>query len=301
MVVILNYFDVVIGPKILLKYPRIEETEDILKITRSMDFNVDEEEGFVEMVDEVRALNYMFTVKSPLSRGGEDFISLSYIITETDVDINFYKEKILTASQRIKKIENAWMGLREPYTDKNEHRVKLKEIIKDLDIDLRSKETATVGYLSSGSDIYREGLIPVPKIIKEEKEGMEILDRATKRNFLTVYKENFDGSFTLRAYVVNSDNIYKIQVYSDKVNITTPRIVTAGIMKYLKGNIIATSGICQGESICTFEAYFEYMGDKERLHDFRNLLKKEIKSESEQYPFVVCSPVEKEVAIPKRR
>lgn len=292
VVTILSHFHAIYGPLIFLTYPNIDITPDIQNIQNALDLKLNE--GFFETEDAVRTINYNFTIRSDRGRGGGEMLLLSYIMTETDAKAESYKPKMLIAVQRMKDDRELWTAFYEDREDKGKkHKDKLLEILKDLDIDLRSTEVSTVGYLSNGRDIYEKGFIPVPKTIKEEKEGRATLEEACKRKFLTVFKENPDHSFTIRAYSVNA-NVYKLEVYTDKVDIFTPRVTTIGIQDTLKGEVIATSGICQGKTVCTLEVYFAFDGKRELINDFCKKLKTQIASDSKQYPLVLCSPLELE-------
>lgn len=292
MVAVLSHFDIRCGPKIKIIYPSIEITDQIQAVTSGvMDNKLGE--GFYDARDKVRSISHIFSIESPRQRGKVETLTLSCIITENDPNLNQYKEKILKAIKRIKKIPDCWKAFYGDYKkEKEEIWAKLNEIVKDLDIDLREKQSTTVGYMTDGKIVYNRGILPVPKTIKQEMEGERIYQEAINRKFLVVYKENIDGSFIVRSHLTKNGSVWKFQVISDKVDIFISRTVTTRINEDLGAEILATSGICQGENVCTFEVYFEYEGEKEKISKLVSKLKGEIKTKNENYPIFFYSLVE---------
>lgn len=268
-----------------MTYPQVEMTDDIEKNQRWMD--VLSEEGFVfidegEKTDIDRNLNYVFFIESPLARGGIETLSLSYIITEADPNISFYKEKIKECVDNIKKDSEIYFAFRDDIDSEkmNEAKKRIENALESLDFDLRKREIETIGYMEDIEGIKNHSKIHIPIDLNE-------LDGDHK--YLLIFKEESDGSFRIVGYPT-AKPVYKISVLNDELGLSEHTMIIEAFRE-MGSKIIATSGICQGTNICVFEAYIEYDGDEKEIKTLRNDLKDKIKSQSIHYPIISSTQV----------
>jgi len=288
MVVLLIHFHGKIGPRIFMKYPLVEITKDIQNVTRFMD--IKHEEGFIltneELADSVsRNLNYAFSINSPLNiRGKTEELLLSYIITETDPEVDFYRKKILKTVNNLKNEKKLYLAFHQKEGGEKKKEFILNEL-KALDSELRKKEISTTGYIESKKNINERGTIPVP-IQEDWEDGI---------NYLLVYKKETNGIIKLTGYPTRAKNVYKMGIYNDEFKTEEYQIIIKSF-RDIGAKIITSSGICQGKSvqgksICLFEAYFEYDGDKNDIKEMQEKLIKNITSGDPNYPMIVSSDV----------
>ena len=119
MVGILVRFDTVVGPKVIMVYPDVDELKEnyghFKFIEKLLDMNNDKE-GFFLAEDEtedddemLRSINYLFYLPSPSNmRGGVEIMLFSYLITEEMPNIEHYKENITSTITNIKAIPENW-------------------------------------------------------------------------------------------------------------------------------------------------------------------------------------------------
>lgn len=285
MVTLLSYFDSKIGPCIYLTYPEIELTEDLDAIKAALD--IKDSEGFMIIKDGMLVLNYMLYIASPLARGREEMLLLSYIITETEPNEKFYKDRMMETVHSLKTIPDLYKAFY-PVDNSDESLASMKiirSLMQELDHDLRMRDITTTGYRVKNT-FFNSGNLPVPVDLELIKTEREI------KSYLIVYKKERDDSFSFKGYPILSKNVYKVEVFTDEINIGMVTTLTTGFKKFLGGRIIYTSGLCVHKSVCSFELYFEYNGDKENVNKYRDHLKKVIKSKSDIYPTIIWSIVQ---------
>lgn len=287
MVTILSYFDPKQGPKVIETYPEMEITEDIQNISNELDKRM--EEGIFFTKDAIKTINYLFFINSEYSRGGQEVLLLSCIITETIHDEDTYRKRLKHSIEEFKKEKEIYKAFHPDMLGHQRELERLRAILQELDNEIRSRMTSTIGYLSRGDDIYQYGMLPIHSDVKANEE--EIKESAS-HTYLIIYKENADKSFSIKGIPVNSEHLYKLEIFTDAVDMWMLKTVTQGFKERLGAKIITTSGICQHSDVCTFEIYFEYEGKEDMLDDFRLYLKKTIPSNSNIYPIIQVSGVD---------
>jgi len=296
MVVIISHFDSKIGPRIFLTYPEIEITEDIKGVKTAMDYK--DSEGFVMVRDNIMSLNYLIAIPSPHARGRQETVLLSYILTETEPNEKFYKSHILRAVKNIKSVPDIYKAFIE---GDNERYIKiLREIIRDLDIELRMRDITTIGYCVDNT-VFFDGYMVVPRdnepdreIYVSEPSGEDEITKRRVSSYLMVYKKEHDGSFSLKGYPILTNNVYKMEIFTDQINIGMVAKITNAFKEMLGGRIVYTSGICQATAVCSFELYFEYDGDKDNVKNMRESLINSIESNTDMYPMIMYARVRTE-------
>ena len=290
MVVVLSYFDRRIGPVILLTYPEIEITEEIEKVKQSLDFK--DSEGFVAIHDTLVAMNYLLPIQSHYARGGYETVLLSYIVTESEPNEKFYKSHIKETAEKIKMEDDIWQAFIEDHENQEERISRLREIIRDLDIELRMRDITTIGYCIE-SRVFEDGYMAIPRDSVTREVDRDGDDKKIK-SYLMVYKKERDGSFSIKGYPITSNNVYKMEIFTDQINVGMVAKIKQAFDSMLGGRIAYTSGICQSTAVCSFELYFEYDGEKEDVGELRKHLIDEIDSNTPIYPMIIYSIVHTE-------
>ncbi|MFX1594841.1 MAG: GTPase domain-containing protein [Promethearchaeota archaeon] len=78
-ILIISYFDQVIGPSTLYSNKTLSESEDAPDINRILEFN-DEEGTFIFAHRKFQTVNHIFYMDSDLARGGKELIMITYMI-----------------------------------------------------------------------------------------------------------------------------------------------------------------------------------------------------------------------------
>lgn len=284
MVVILSHFHSVMGPLIAHVYPSIELTDDIKFIPNMMDIKNDIE-GFFLTADDtgdrtMRLMNCNFTIPSPSNkRGGIEMLMLSYMITESDGNVNFIKEQMKKTVNDMKMNADVYTAFYMDTDGCEDAQKFIENELKTLDMALRKSEMATIGYMDSTNVMRNTMTIPIP-IVRNSPSG----------KFLLIYKEENNGEFKVIG-IPASHRLYKLDIYTLKINMSLYKMVIESFNK-LGGKILYSSGICQGKKgVCLFEAYFEYEGDKENITNMRSDLEDKIQSDDPRYPVILWSSV----------
>lgn len=281
MVVTLSHFHGKLGPRVYMTYPLGEITKDMQALTKMMDIKSDE--GFLLTDEEIkgrisRTLNYLFSVHSPVNRGKVEELLISYIITENDPEIEFYRQKILEAVKRLKSNINLYLAFHNE--ENRDQRDFILNELKVLDSELRKKEISTIGYIENEELFNKRGTIPIP--MQEEWEK--------GKNYLLIYKREANGTFKITGYPTEAKKVYKIGIYNDEFKTEEYQSIMT-CFKKIGAKIITSSGICQGKSVCLFEAYFEYDGDKDDIKKMQDGLVNKIHSKDPNYPMIISSDV----------
>lgn len=106
-VLVLSYFDNVLGPRIFLKAPESVEDKEIESIPSLMDLN--EKGFFVHITDKYKSANLIFNLPSKYARGKKEILLIS-IVTDinSDINLNLSRDLLETFSRRLKKIEDGY-------------------------------------------------------------------------------------------------------------------------------------------------------------------------------------------------
>ncbi len=86
---ILTYFDSVLGPRIVLKSPQLDNFR-IQNIPALMDLH--EEGFFIHEINGIRTANLLFELSSPTARGKKELLMLSVVTFDTFYNMNSFQE-----------------------------------------------------------------------------------------------------------------------------------------------------------------------------------------------------------------
>lgn len=283
MVVVLSYFDHKIGPMVYRTYPKVEITESLKKVNAALDLK--DEEGFISFKDNIRALSYLIYIDSPIRRGNKETVLLTYIITETQPNEDSYKGRLGEAAKQIKAIDDVYKAFVGTDEERWPYIQEIMIIMKNLDIDLRMRDITTVGYCIPRNS-FDMGYMPVPNEAGTDKKTIE--------SYLMVYKKEADGTFNIKGHPIYTEDVYKMEIFTDHLNMRMIPTITRAFQDLLNGRIVYTSGICRKFNVCSFELYFEHDGEGEVVSMFRERLLNEIDSSSDIYPMIIYSRVEME-------
>ena len=129
--VILSHFDNVLGPRVFMKIPENNETNNYHHITALMDLD---EEGFsIHETDQYRSANRIFTVPNQSARGGHETLQLSVVVdVDTKINLNFVRKLLTDYSKRINRIKDCHKAFKNNDRDKDDEQVyqELKKVFK---------------------------------------------------------------------------------------------------------------------------------------------------------------------------
>ncbi|MFX1392919.1 MAG: ADP-ribosylation factor-like protein [Promethearchaeota archaeon] len=205
---VLSRFDCKIGPKVFLNVPELPNKDLLDKIPRLMD--IYEEMFFIHELDEFKTTNLVFTIPSPIARGGQETLMISIIILNNEeADPKIFKEVLEQFVHELKKREEIYRGFYRE--DKNfEDNQEMYEIIKDL---LNSvyfslpKET----FFVKARDI---NLIIFDFFTSDESPTMKIID-----NFISIgqfyNKISRESNLLNRKLSISEYSLYHLMNFSD--------------------------------------------------------------------------------------
>ena len=143
--IVLSIFDALVGPRVLLKYPKSIESIHVDHIPKLMDVF---EEGFIVYeFGDLKTANFVFEVNNPVARGRKDILMISVISHHERYHLNLisFKEIIEKFVKRIEKMHLGCKGIdhRDISGESKEYR-KLKRLINSF-YDILPKENTSSG------------------------------------------------------------------------------------------------------------------------------------------------------------
>ncbi|MHA1820033.1 MAG: hypothetical protein ACTSU2_01445 [Promethearchaeota archaeon] len=288
---IVTYFHPIIGPDILMTIPENLETtlgEEIIDDIRALIDNA--EEGFFTHSfhnEEIRTVNYYFTLESPwFDRGKEEMILLTKIIQEREPNYAAYEANFKDFVENIKKeipdLYKAFYIKEIPSTLQNNDQFKeidekyksFKEKLKDLYNDLSLIYIRTFGAMIPSQFLREQRILQIPDQILNE-----LLDDLKKRknnddnskaktsntNIFSVYQFK-DHKIKIEIIPVTAKVIYKITLFFETEALTPDTISQIG-KKFgmFDLELVYTSGICMQGGDCIYEVYIHPKSQKKNL------------------------------------
>lgn len=271
--ILLVYFDRVLGPRIFLTEPpqliKSMERNHLEQLKSLLDTN---EEGFFahNFSPEFKTANYIFTVESDFARGGSELLMLTIIIAEEEPDYTFYESILESYSGNIKKVKDVFKIFyekRDPqdlaYIQKSIKRI--QELLKDLSRIVAIKSIETEGYLIDFEQFQRQKTITlseriVKKIALKRKKNIFVVSRTREDNI------------KIDLIPVEKDRVIKLSVI---FNENTTIMVVQEVSKILSEfknliSLVFTSGVCQEQNRCIYEVYIT--SEKGKLNEIINLI-----------------------------
>ncbi|MFX0141961.1 MAG: PAS domain-containing protein, partial [Candidatus Hodarchaeota archaeon] len=104
---ILSHFDVIEGPRILLKAPELAEDKTLEQIPQLL--NLFEEGFFVQIFSEFKSTNLIFNIPSDYARGRQEILLISILLNiEKDIDLNLAQNLLIDFKRRLRTLPEAF-------------------------------------------------------------------------------------------------------------------------------------------------------------------------------------------------
>jgi PAS domain S-box-containing protein len=126
-VLILSYFDPIVGPRIFLKAPESTNDEDIKVIASMMD--VYEEKFYIHITGSIKSANYIFEISNPHSRGEKELLQISIVVDiDSEINLNLARELLEGFVKEFNEIEEVYRAFYFEFEAKTEGKEKLNEV-----------------------------------------------------------------------------------------------------------------------------------------------------------------------------
>ena len=112
---VLSRFDFRIGPMLILNIPELHSQIFLEEIPPLMDLHIsdlhEERFFFTYEFDELKTANLIFTVQSPVARGGQEILMISIIIrNEEEADLKIFQELLEQFAIELEEIKDVYKG-----------------------------------------------------------------------------------------------------------------------------------------------------------------------------------------------
>jgi len=269
---ILVYFDKIIGPKAIASKP-----EDLIKNLKKETLNqivslLDTgDDGFFthDFSSELRTANWIFRIPSGWARGSIELIMISVII-QKEIEIKEYQLEMKKFIDQITKIDDLYKAfyIHNPSSmHKSDIQKRFKTLNSKLDklykiLSLKSVETE--GRLIKFKDFQKLKTVSIPEIMIHNLQKLT----KNKNNLFIVHRIRGD-SLKLDIIPVTSKEITKLEIIFGTE--LTPAIMEDIVSIFSKYNIslIFTAGICTEADKCIYEVYIELL-NKDNLEPLKN-------------------------------
>jgi hypothetical protein len=273
---LLSYFDRILGPLIFLTNPQNlinELREDYKEQIKSL---IDSEnDGFFTHTfsPELKTANWIIKLDSKWARGRYELVMISIIISEEEPDFASYEkilEKFVDKVYKITDVFKAFYINNEPPQEKDEIQTKyalLKEELNNLYKILIIKKIETEGQLISFSKLKNNRYIELSGILINKLSDLT----QKKQNCFIVFRTRGE-TVKMDLIPVETDKIFNLVViFGEQLNLNILQQISKVFTKYEHEiTLIFTSGICQEADKCLYEVYITT--DMEKL----NILLEEI-------------------------
>jgi hypothetical protein len=272
--ILLIYFDKIIGPKAITSKPEnlIEnlKKENLYQIVSLLDTG---DEGFFahEFSPELRTANWIFRIPSDWARGSIELVMLT-VIVQKEIELKEYQlemEKFIDEITLIDDLFKAFYINNPMPVHEAEIKAKFNVLNKKLDklykiLSLKSIETE--GTLTTLKDFKESKTISIPKMTLMNLEKIS----ENKKDIFIVYRVRGD-SLKIDAIPVTSREIFKLEIIFGVE--MTPTIIKeiSDVFSEYEISLVFSSGICQEAERCIYEVYVELLNKNDL-----ETLKKEI-------------------------
>jgi len=260
---VLSYFDRIIGPKVILTYPENlseELGEDYLtQVAELLDAGDD---GFFthNFSPQLRTANWIFSIPSNWARGRTEFLMLSALISEEEPDYSRYKKFFSRFVEKVKKSPLIFKALYMESGPKDEleeieaHFEDLKEELYTLFKILSIQKIETEGQLLSYSQLKKDKKIALSSSLIEKLRDLD-----ENKNKLFIVFRTRENAMKVDIIPVATDKIIKVAIFfGEQVQLPVLHQIGQILAKNDdKLSLIFTSGLCQDEEKCIYEVYID--------------------------------------------
>ena len=269
----MTYFHPILGPDIILASPNnaldnldVEFINSIKSLLDSAETNSFFTHSFKE---NLKTVNYFFTIKSEWARGREEMVMITSILREQDPNLDTYQNEFIKFVGRIKKeirelhqvfyFRNPPEGFRNIIKEKLEN---LKKKFDKMQSELSLIKIRTYGSMTPVSFINEQKVIHIPSIFVQDLNDIikkTNIYRSGKSKVFSVYQYR-DDRIKIEMIPVKCDVILKVTLILNE-NSLSPEIIRkiSMILTDFKLKLIYTSGICAADKgKCVYEVYLDY-------------------------------------------
>ena len=261
---ILSYFDRIIGPRLFITFPEniIEELgEEYLKQVADL-LDTPDDDGFFthNFSPELKTANWMFSIPSSWARGRTELMMISVLISEEEPDYFAYEKIFSKFVDRIKIHPQIFKALYRETGPKGD----MEDIKKELEI--LKEELQKVYKILSVRKIETEGQLVSFKALKEQKSIRLTTDIVQKIGDLTQKKKNCFIVLRTRGEVmkldiipVETEKIIRLAIiFGEQVQLPILHQIGQILARFdTEISLIFTSGLCQELDRCVYEVYID--------------------------------------------
>ena len=176
-ILVLSRFDFRIGPKLFLNIPELHSQVFLEEIPPLMDLHIpdlhEKQFFFTHEFGEIKTANLIFTVPSPVARGLQEILMISFIIRNEEVaDLKIFQELLEQFAIELEEIKDVYKGFYKDGKDlKDSHQIytKIEELLNSVFQSI-PKETILIEPRDLNLvvfDFFKEGKSRVAEIIRE--------------------------------------------------------------------------------------------------------------------------------------
>jgi len=131
---VLSYFDSRVGPKVVLNVPELPNLSLLDQVSRLMDFY--EEAFFIHEFGELKTSNLIFTVPSPVARGGQEILMISILIlNDEETDPKIFQTLLEQFAHELISIKGVYKGFHresQKFKDSQEMYQKIEDLLNSV-------------------------------------------------------------------------------------------------------------------------------------------------------------------------
>jgi hypothetical protein len=261
---ILSYFDRIIGPRLFLTFPEnlCEELgEDYLRQVSDL-LDAPEDDGFFthNFSPELKTANWMFSMPSNWARGRIELLMVSVLISEEEPDYARYEKIFSKFVERISNHPNMFKSLyvtSGPKTELEEINEKfevLKEELYKIYKILSIRKVETEGQLISFSSLKEDKKIRLSGDIIHKLGNLN----EEKKNFFIVFRTR-GKAMKLDVIPVSTEKIIRLAIiFGEQVQLPVLHQIGQILARYdNEVSLIFTSGLCVEVEKCIYEVYID--------------------------------------------
>ena len=186
---VLSRFDFRVGPKLFLNITEIQSQVFLENIPLLMDLH--EIGFFTHEFDEIKTINLIFSVPSPVARGKQEILMISIIIrNEEDADLRTYQEILEQFAIELREIKDVYKGFYKedkPFKDSHQICTKIEDLLKSVyysfpkeTILMKPRDINLVMF-----DFFKEGKSRIAEILRKFiSKGQFYKDKSEESNLL---------------------------------------------------------------------------------------------------------------------
>ncbi|MHA1343100.1 MAG: hypothetical protein ACTSQG_03885 [Promethearchaeota archaeon] len=261
---LLCYFDRIIGPKVFITYPsNLKEDLDAESLNQIMSLLDSADNGFfTHYFSDLNTANFIFTIKSSWARGRQELIMITAIISEDEPDYTYYERFLTKFIKKIQKIPFIFKAfyLNAGPKDENDEILEnykiLKEEIENLYKILSVKKIETEGQLITFENLKQKKKIDLSSDVIKKLESIT----EKKKNCFLVFRARGDAmKINIITLPRETNKIIRITfIFGEQMTVTVLQEISEIFTRFEdKVSLIFTSGICQEVDKCIYEAYID--------------------------------------------